>query len=220
MWTLSGRTLCQSSILIPKCLYFSSSQETSHISWIVPALEPQTLRDVLRRVFTSSTLTTHLFWRVGRCQKVRFSFLFHCPFLFLSVSLIYIHRLKAQVGNTSSDNLSWLRFDMDWQGLRVVCQRRVGVSPSLVDRFIGKPLESRPHDGLESSSSYSRTESIRCSGWIHTDCLARYLEMERGESLVHHSCTVWVLSAFSLSFWGKFFDIIDKVLYKSSGHSH
>ena len=75
-------------------------------------------------------------------SKGSFFFVLSLSVLFLSVSLIYIHRLKAQVGNTSSDNLSWLRFDMDLAKVasRVLPKKSWSLS-KLVDRFIGKPLD-------------------------------------------------------------------------------
>ena len=66
---------------------------------IVPELETQTLRDVLRRIFTSSTLTTICF---GGSEDVK-RFVFFLSVLFLSVSLICTLTLTHSLTHTHTD---------------------------------------------------------------------------------------------------------------------
>ena len=101
----------------PKVSY-SARHKRRRISPDCSCVESSNSERCVETAFTSSTLTTICF---GGSEDVKRFVLF--VFIFVRVTDLshittHIHRLKAQVGNTSSDNLSWLRFDMDLQRLR------------------------------------------------------------------------------------------------------
>eukprot|EP00938_MAST-03A_sp_MAST-3A-sp1_P006731 g6731.t1 len=152
---------------------------------IVPELETQTLRDVLRRIFTSSTLTTICF---GGSEDVK--------------------RLKAQVRKTSSsDNLSWLRFDMDLAKVasRVLPKKSWSLS-KLVDRFIGKPLDKsvRMTDWNRRPLTPAQKAYAAADGYtlIVLHDILKWREENRGATGTH--ARLGFVAMFSLFVWGKF----------------